>query len=97
MKHETYFYNCSKEYLDSIEPNLFREISEVIFLLPKRSTQTEINNDLFWLLTSRGWSYDTRSGISESPPADKKIDLSSIPPNNRNLCLTLPGTAILPR
>ena len=73
MKHESYFYNCSREYLNSIEPNLFDEVSAAIFLLPKRATQTEINNDLFWRITSRGWSFDTRGGISDAPLAEKKL------------------------
>jgi hypothetical protein len=88
MKHESYFFNCSKENIDSIDPSLFSEISETIILLPKRPTQTEINNDLFWLFTSRGWAYDTRSGISDSAPAELKIGTQTAQKNNRDLCLT---------
>jgi len=67
MKHDHYFYNCSKEYIDAIDLTLYKEITEVISKLPKRQTQTEINNDLFWLLTSRGWSFDSLSGVSDLP------------------------------
>ncbi len=73
MKQEDYFFNCSKEYIYSIDPNLYKEISEVLTQLPKRRTQAEINNDLFWLLTNKGWSYDTLSGISDNQPSELKI------------------------
>lgn len=92
MKHDNYFYNCSREYLDSISPALVSEIIEVISSLPKRKTQTEINNDFFWLLTERGWSYDTLSGISDAPPDDLPMKSSSAPSSRnrtqRHLCLT---------
>lgn len=92
MKLDNYFYNCSKEYLDSIDPNLHAEIKEVIANLPKRQTQTEINNDLFWLLSDRGWAYDTLSGVLDSPPRGLGIKNTSTPKgrreNNRSLCLT---------
>lgn len=88
MKYESYFYNCTREYINSIDPDLFGEITEGISLLPKRAKQTEINNDLFWLLTSRGWAFDTRSGISDSAPAELKIGAQTAQKNNRDLCLT---------
>ncbi|MDB4285519.1 hypothetical protein N9903_01280 [bacterium] len=65
MTHEDYFYGCSREYLDSIDPSLYDSITGAINSLLKRATQTELNNDLFWLLTGRGWSYDTLSGITD--------------------------------
>jgi hypothetical protein len=49
MKQENFFFNCSKGYVDGLDPSLFAEISGVISQLPKRQTQEEINNDLFWL------------------------------------------------
>ena len=92
MKHESFFYNCSAEYLNSIDPQLYHEITQVIAQLPKRQTQTEINNDLFWLLFEKGWSFDTLTGVSENPPSALGIKGISNPitrkENNRSLCLT---------
>jgi len=91
INHDHYFYNCSKEYIDSIDSTLYEEITEVISCLPKRQIQTEINNDLFWLLTSRGWSYDTIGGTSDSPPEGIKVrdvTMSETKNNNRSLCVT---------
>jgi len=87
MNLESYFYNCSKEYLLWLNPTLLDEIQTIVSQLPKRTTQTEINNDLFWLLTSVGWSYDTRSGVSEDCPSGFRLE-SSLHPNQRDLCLT---------
>lgn len=56
---ETYFYNCSNQYIDSIHLSLYGKIQEAISKLPKRPTQAQINQDLFWLLTSKEWAYDT--------------------------------------
>ena len=65
MKAETYYFNCSPSYINLIEPYLHSQIIDTIEIMPKRGTQSEINFDLFWLLTSMGWSYDTTpSGIS---------------------------------
>ncbi len=70
MKHDEFFYNCSEEYLNSMDPSLYGEIAEIITKLFKRQKQDEINNDLFWLLTNKGWSYDTLASISDLPPRD---------------------------
>ena len=59
MNPQSYFYNCSPEYINSIDTDLHNQIITVINRLPKRLTQSEINSDLFWLLTSHGWNYDT--------------------------------------
>ena len=56
MQIESYYYSCSSQFIDSISPTLHVELHEVISNLPKRNTQSEINQDLFWLLTSQGWS-----------------------------------------
>lgn len=93
MRSETYFYNCSNQYLSSISPNLYAEIQEAVSKLPKRDTQAEINKDLFWILTSDGWSYDSLSpGLNDTPLKDLNIEnitLKDIKKNNtRNLCLT---------
>jgi hypothetical protein len=92
MELMNYFYGCSREYLDSISPDLFPEIAGIVKGLPKRPTQSDINNDFFWLLTNKGWSYDTLSNTTEIPP--KGLELSGIDRavligrNNRSLCVT---------
>ncbi len=92
MNNDNYFYNCSKESIDFINPNLYDEIIKVISYLPKRQIQTEINNDLFWLLTSRGWSFDTIGGTSDFPPEGinvRNVTMSETKNNNnRFLCIT---------
>lgn len=92
MKAESYYYNCSPSYIDSIASDLHTEIVETIEVMPKRPTQSEINFDLFWLLTSMGWSYDTTpSGIPKEPDKCLGLDcrLEDIKPfNERSLCLT---------
>lgn len=77
MKFESFFYNCSKEYVNTIDSDLFNSIADIISNLPKRNTQMEINNDLLIEFTSKGWSYD-------SAPKEFKSRIQ----NNRSLCLT---------
>ena len=92
MKYEEFYYSCSKQYIDSIDPSLHQEIIEIVGRLPKRHKQEEINNDLFWLLVSKGWAYDTLSGVSDGPP--ESVGATGISTsvanrnNNRSLCLT---------
>ena len=92
MNYDEYFYNCSREYINSIEPLLYDEIVSVINKLTKRQTQSEINNDIFWLLMSQGWSYDTLGNVSELPPSEynlSKMTRAIVEQNNRrSLCLT---------
>jgi len=59
MNPQSYFYNCSPEYINSIDPDLYDQVIQTISQLPKRQTQSEINSDLFWYLTSDGWFYDS--------------------------------------
>jgi hypothetical protein len=93
MQSLSYFYNCSKEYISSISPSLHGEIVDVISSLPKRNTQSEVNRDLFWLLTSKGWSYDCLPAkLDQNPPSDLPSGLPTLDQvrtvNNSNLCLT---------
>jgi len=92
MNPESFFNNCSKEYVSSIDPSLYEEITEIIGKLPKRQKQEKINNDLFLLLVNKGWSYDTLANISDSPPNEIEVaDLSksTVAKNNkRPLCVT---------
>ncbi|MHB8156546.1 MAG: PDDEXK family nuclease [Desulfocucumaceae bacterium] len=80
MSCEHYFYNCSKGYVDSIDPGLYQEITGIINSLPISETQSEINRNLFFELTKKGWSYDSLpQGIKES---SGKVQ------NFRPLCVT---------
>lgn len=92
MNQEDFFYSCSKEYIHSIDTSLYSEISEIITRLPKRLKQEEINNDLFWLLVNKGWSYDTLGNISDSPLLEIEVTSptrSMLGRNNkRSLCVT---------
>lgn len=92
MFPQSYYYNCSQEYIHSIDPDLHNQITTVIQQLPKRQTQSEINADLFWLLTSENWNYDTvLKGTGNSTPPEFNLDVSINEikkRNNRKLCLT---------
>jgi hypothetical protein len=92
MNLEFYYYKCSPEYINSIDVALYDEITLIFELLPKRQKQSEINADLFWLLVSRGWYYDTvPQGYSRKPPDKFKItkSLHEIREwNDRSLCRT---------
>lgn len=89
---ESYFYNCSKEYIKTLSSELFTEITDSVAKLPKRSTQKEINDDLVWLLSARGWSFDTISGDSQSPSSDLEMApifrKDILQRNDRSLCRT---------
>ena len=92
MKAVSYYYNCSPSYIDSISADLHTQIIETVEIMPKRSTQSEINFDMFWLLASIGWSYDSiPARISKEPDQCLGLDcqLDQIKPkNDRSLCLT---------
>ena len=93
MQSETYFYNCSRPYLNGISADLYPELVDIVSKLPKRTTQSEINRDLFWILASKGWSYDTAPPkVSARPPEDLGIEGSTIQKfkdqNKRDLCIT---------
>ena len=89
---QNYYYNCSPEYIYSIDNGLYDQIVAVISTLPKRSKQSEINSDLFWLLASYGWNYDTvPTGAGAETPNLFNVDLTieEIKQRNiRDLCQT---------
>jgi hypothetical protein len=93
MKHESFFYNCSPEYLTGISPILPQEIAEVIDQLPRRSTHSEISRDIFWALVSREWSYDSLpTGLLDAATPEsglKRFNLAEAKRRNiRDLCRT---------
>ena len=92
MNPQSYFYNCSPEYNNSIDAHLYDQIITTIEQLPKRQTQSEINSDLFWYLTSDGWFYDSvPTGAKDNRPDGLRNNpsLHKIKnQNKRNQCLT---------
>lgn len=92
MTPSTYYYRCSPDYVNLLGGSMHDEILQLVGSLPRRQTQSAINADLFWQLTSRGWSYDTvLQETGAKPPVELgiKADLAEIKGrNNRDLCLT---------
>ena len=93
MKCEHDFHNCSKEYIACIGVDLYNEMEGIVSALPKRNFQAEMNQDLFWLLTARGWSYDTiPAGLPDTLSKGIEVRGFSLPDiknaNNRALCRT---------
>jgi len=92
MNLQSYFYNCSPDYIDSIDPSLHSSILSTLNQLPKRQTQSEINSDLFWLLLSDGWNFDSiPQGTGKTPPTDISLTVDLAQPkkvNCRRLCRT---------
>lgn len=87
------FHNCSKQYLDSIAPELHPELIEIVSQLPKRLTQAEINKDLFCYLTAKGWSFDSLPAeFNQFPISNTRINPKSVSTlkktNDRSLCTT---------
>jgi len=88
MKPRTYYYNCSPEYIETINPDIHYKIIKSVDRLPKRLNQSEINADLFWELTSAGWYYDTVPTFAKTNTYSQ-IDLEQVKQGNqRNFCLT---------
>ena len=92
MNLKSYFYTCSPEYIESIHPDLLAEVRSIIRMLPKRETQAEINEDLFWLFTHKGWCYDTIPAKA-NPECPFELDIAESldvirDRNLRNFCLT---------
>jgi len=92
MNPQSYYYNCSPEYIDSIDISLSNEVLRILEQLPKRQTQSEINADLFWLFCSKRWCYDSiPTGVMDHSPEDLNITLSRSQAkegNDRKPCLT---------
>ena len=87
-----YYYNCSPEYIYAIDNSLYDQIVTVISTVPKRDKQSEISSDLFWLLASYGWSYDTVPvGAGTETPDLFNVDMTIDEikqKNRRDICQT---------
>lgn len=72
------FYNCSRDYINSIDGNIYGEIKTIIEDAPQFETQEQVNSYLFERFTEKGWSYDNKP----SRLREEHIE------NDRSLCLT---------
>jgi len=90
MQAEEFFYNCSRQYIWSVDPGLRDEVLDIVKFLPKREKQEDINRDYHWLLVNDGWSYDSNpAGLPVQPPIDLGIESTPDPTeNDRTLCLS---------
>jgi len=53
MKYDSYYYNCSPEYIPKIGSDLQQEVIKAIPLLQRRQKQSKINLDLCWIVFFR--------------------------------------------
>lgn len=79
--------------MNRINGEIYDEIGSAIRELPTREAQSKINRDLFWILTSKNWAFDTTPpNVGETPPRDLGLfsaNINAIRNNNkRSLCLT---------
>lgn len=72
---ESEFYRCSVEYIDRIDGSIRKDIMFAIDRLPKRRFQNQINSDLVWLLSSRGWAFSSfPSKFPSKPPNELQLE-----------------------
>ena len=92
METEFFFYKCSPEYISTISPTILDEIISIVKRIPKRQFITEINFDLFWLLTSYNWHFHKLpTNINNSTPDELNLSISLnqiIERNNPIICKT---------
>ena len=75
MRYQEYFYNCSPEYAKEISPHLLNEVRWMVSKLRARRTQGEMNQDIAWLLASRGWNFSSfPQSMPQTVPADLGVD-----------------------
>lgn len=88
MALDLFFYNCSREYVESVDGGLLAEISRELAGLPKCDTQSDLNKEIFKRLVMRGWAYDSLpAGLGAEMDRDEHWqDVRSA--NDRKLCLT---------
>lgn len=77
MEIKSHYYKCSPEYLNSISPNLEKDINHILNKMPERKDSKSLLNDLFWLLASNGWSFsETPAELKNTPPENLRLSLS---------------------
>jgi len=92
MDVQSYYHNCSPEYIKQISDDLQGHILRLVARLPKRQVQSELSSDVWWLFTSRGWSYGSipaSVGKTGAPELHVQSDRAKAKRQNiRDLCLT---------
>jgi len=90
MNIQSYFYNCSWEYIDSIDPTFSSQIKDLFKKMPEAQDDKALISNVFWILASNGWSFrELPESISNVPPSGLKVnfELSEIKKqNNFDLC-----------
>ena len=90
MDIQSYFYNCSLEYIDSIDPTFSIELKDLFKKLAEAQDDKVLLANVFWMLASNGWSFSESSeSISNYPPSGLKVNfkLSEIKKQNSfDLC-----------
>jgi hypothetical protein len=90
MNIQSYFYNCSWEYIDSIEPTFSSQIKDLFKKMPEAQDDKVLITNVFWMLASNGWSFsELPVTISNDPPSGLKVNfkLSEIKKQNSfDLC-----------
>jgi len=90
MNIQSYFYNCSWEYIDSIEPTFSSQIKDLFKKMPEAQDDNVLISNVFWMLASNGWSFsELPESISNDPPSGLKVNfkLSEIKKQNSfDLC-----------
>ncbi len=86
MNCTSYYYNCSEEYVRDLSPEIFEDIEWAMKRVPTRETQSELNTDFWWLLSERGWAYDSRpSGVTTTPPDGLAASPAGLSASERHL------------
>lgn len=67
MTYASHYYKCSLEYLNSISPNIEKEIKQVLDELVAKNDPKNLTNDLFLILPSHGWSHSGTPTESNDP------------------------------
>ena len=77
MNYSFHYYNCSPDYISTIDSNLISNLTEILKKLPKRKHYSETAVDLFWQITSAGWFYSKiPSNIKDHSPKDLNLSLT---------------------
>ena len=75
MNIQSYFYNCSWEYIDSIEPAFSSQIKDLFKKMPEAQDDNVLISNVFWMLASNGWSFsELPESISNDPPSGLKVN-----------------------
>jgi hypothetical protein len=91
MIFESHYHGCTAESVRAIHPGLPGDVASILRMLPRRTSESELRQDLFWLFTHKGFCHDRIPvGTPEECPFDLDI-LDSLAElddyRSRDLCL----------